>query len=436
VTLLYERWQQIVAAHLNERALAEFESGRSWTFRQLAREAEVDTSDARPLTCPQGHNAAFILSVLRAWRRNAVLCPLEPGQSPPLVPHPPAPCVHLKITSATTGAARLVAFTGAQLQADADNIVATMGLRPDWPNLGVISMAHSYGFSNLVLPLLLHGIPLLMAPSPLPETVRRAAVGEAVLTLAGVPTLWRAWHEARAIPANVRLAISAGAPLPLELEAAVFKTCGLKIHNFYGSTECGGIAYDASHSPRTDANCVGQSMANVTLTVEDDGCLVVHGANVGQTYWPEPGHKLADGRFQTSDLAELRDGEVFLRGRAGDLINVAGRKVSPEAIERALREHDAVNGCLVFGVPSADADRGETIVACVVAKPATSAEALRQFALGRLPAWQVPRDWWFVDSLAENQRGKVSRAAWRQRFEQRCHRPIERRAMLDKAGKS
>jgi long-chain acyl-CoA synthetase len=41
-----------------------------------------------------------------------------------------------------------------------------MGLRPDWPNLGVISLAYSYGFSNLVLPLLLHGIPLFLAPSP------------------------------------------------------------------------------------------------------------------------------------------------------------------------------------------------------------------------------------------------------------------------------
>ncbi len=79
------------------------------------------------------------------------------------------------MTSATGGAPRMVAFTGEELVADADNIVATMGLRPDWPNLGVISLAHSYGFSNLVLPLLLHGIPLILVDAPLPETVRQAA---------------------------------------------------------------------------------------------------------------------------------------------------------------------------------------------------------------------------------------------------------------------
>ena len=88
--------------------------------------------------------------------------------------------------------------------ADAENIVATMGLRADWPNLGVISMAHSYGFSNLVLPLLLHGIPLILAPAPLPEIIRRAAENEPAITLAAVPAMWRAWHEADAIPPGVR----------------------------------------------------------------------------------------------------------------------------------------------------------------------------------------------------------------------------------------
>ena len=43
-------------------------------------------------------------------------------------------------------------------------------------------------------------------------------------------------------------------------------------------------------------------------------------------------------------------------------------------------------------------------------------ESLRQFALTHLPAWQVPREWWKVDSLAANGRGKLSRAEWRKRY--------------------
>jgi acyl-CoA synthetase (AMP-forming)/AMP-acid ligase II len=41
---------------------------------------------------------------------------------------------------------------------------------------------------------------------------------------------------------------------------------------------------------------------------------------------------------------------------------------------------------------------------------------LRQFLLPQLPAWQIPRDWWFVDSLAANERGKLPRAEWRKKY--------------------
>jgi len=289
-----------------------------------------------------------------------------------------------------------------------------MGLRPDWPNFGVISMAHSYGFSNLVLPLLLHGIPLVLVPSPLPEVIRRATAGVPALTLAGVPALWRAWHEAGAIPSNIRLAISAGAPLPVSLEQVVFKASNIKIHNFYGSTECGGIAYDVSESPRSDDACVGTPMRNVNLSFSENGCLQVRSRAVGETYWPESADALGAGRFQTSDLAELKDGVVYLRGRSSDQINVAGRKVLPETVERSLSAHPQVRECLVFGAPSRDAERTEIIVA-VVAGEANEPE-LKTFLQHKLAAWQIPREWWFVESLSVNQRGKISRAEWRQRY--------------------
>jgi acyl-CoA synthetase (AMP-forming)/AMP-acid ligase II len=414
--MLYECWRKVAQERGKDVALRELPSGQQWSFAGLARDAESSPGRSDTIVYPQGHSAEFVLAVLRAWRTRAIVCPLEPVQPPPSVPFPPAPYVHLKTTSATTGAARVVAFTAEQLAADAVNIVASMGLRPDWPNLGAISLAHSYGFSNLVLPLLLHGIPLFIAPSPLPETIRRVAESEPALTLPAVPALWRAWHEAGAIPRNVRLAISAGAPLPASLEQAVFQTSGIKIHNFYGSSECGGIAFDDGNAPRTDDACVGAPMRNVELTVNKDGCLEVRSRAVGGTYWPEATPALADGCFHTSDLAELEHGLVYLRGRLNDQINVAGRKVSPAHIEAALRLHKSVRECLVFGVPSSDADRSETIVACVVSKEAVTSGNLKQSLLARLPAWQVPREWWFVAALSLNRRGKISRLEWRERF--------------------
>jgi len=309
-----------------------------------------------------------------------------------------------------------VAFTAEQLEADARNIVLTMGLRPDWPNLGFISLAHSYGFSSLVLPLLLHGIPLFLGASPLPEALRQLASLAPAITLPAVPALWRAWHQAGVVPPHTRLAISVGAPLPLELEAQIFESSGLKVHNFYGATECGGIAYDASNLPRQDSECVGSEMSGVSVRLGDTGCLEIRGPSVGARYWPEPDPTVHDGVYRTSDLGELRDGLIFLRGRLSDAMNVAGRKVAPQSIERVLARHPAVIECLVFGVPSTLADRGEAVVACVAASRPVDQAELRGFLLDHLPAWQVPREWWFVDAITPNQRGKLSRAQWRERF--------------------
>jgi long-chain acyl-CoA synthetase len=415
--MLYENWRRVARSCRNDMAVHDLATGRRWTFAELAAAAENGVTDQSPLAFPEGQGAEFIVGVLRAWRFNQPACPLEPAQKAPRIEaRLPRGIAHLKTTSGTTGMARLVAFTGSQLQADIDNIAATMGLRRDWPNLGVVSMAHSYGFSNLVLALLLHGVPLVLVGAALPEAVRRAAATQEAVTLASVPALWRMWHAAKAIPPNVRLAICAGAPLPLALEHDVFGRHGLKLHNFYGSSECGGIAYDASAKPRADASWVGTALRNVELSVGESGCLDVRSRAVARGYWPEAGVELGRGVFHSKDLAEISNGRIFLRGRASDQINVAGRKVSPETIEAALAKHPCVSECVVFGIPSVDGERGERIVACLAVKAKISGEALKHFLMERLPAWQVPREWRFVDALETNRRGKLPRAEWRRLY--------------------
>ncbi len=416
--MLYERWEKVVQTKRNEVAMLDLASGQSWTFSQLDREGQAPLPHHSGIIFPQGNTPQFVITVLKAWRSQTVVCPLETQQQPPNLPLPPKPCCHLKITPAGTGfgTGRLVAFTAEQLLADAENIVATMGLRPDWPNLGVISLAYSYGFSNLVLPLLLHGIPLFLAPSPLPVALRCAAHVQWNLTVAGVPALWHAWHKAGAILSNVRLAISAGAPLPLSLEQEVFAEHGVKIHNFYGCTECGGISYDAAPEPRMDESAVGKPLKNVKVEIGADGFLQVRSLAVGEMYWPRKEDTLVPGIFRTGDFAEIKNGDIYLRGRADDHINVAGRKVMPTVIEEALLEHEAVKDCVVFGVPSGNADRVDHIVACVNASRDGVKEELKQFLLQKLPGWQVPREWWFVDALKGNGHGKVSRAQWRKSF--------------------
>jgi acyl-coenzyme A synthetase/AMP-(fatty) acid ligase len=412
--MLYEAWLKTVQLHRNEVAL--IEGGRKWSFAQLA--ADADAAPPLPsIVYPTGISSRFVLEVLQAWRHNRVVCPLDATQQPvQLAESLPHGCVHLKSSSGSTGEPRYIAFTAEQLQADAENIVTTMGLRRDWPNIGAISIAHSYGFSNLVLPLLLHGVPLILCPSRLPEAFRTAAEGFDSVTVAAVPALWKIWHEAKVLGHKIKLAISAGAPLSIELERAVFEETGVKIHNFYGASECGGICYDTSTTPRKNPQDVGTPMANVKVELGLEGCLRVRSKAVAQTYWPKPLPAISNGVFQTTDQANIADGRVLLLGRDTDVINIAGQKISPESIEQALLKHPLVSECVVFGVPAGDSARNETIAACVASRASLQAEELKQFLLNVIPSAQVPRHWRFVSSLADPRRGKISRFQWRQRF--------------------
>jgi len=265
------------------------------------------------------------------------------------------------------------------------------------------------------LPLLLRGIPLLLAPSRLPEALREAGEQFKYLTLPAVPALWRVWSDAGAFTPSIKLAISAGAALPVALEGQIFERFGLKVHNFYGASECGGIAYDGSAAPRASEADAGSPLRDVQLTTDAESRLLVESKAVGQTYLPPDG-ALGGGKFRASDRVELRGGRVFLQGRHSDIINVAGQKVAPETIEQTILRHPGVRECVVFGAPDRGNVRAEMIVACVAGDPGLDTARLKRFATEHLPSWQAPRQWWIVPVLSDAARGKISRAQWRERF--------------------
>ena len=422
-------------------AVVEASSGRVWTFEQLRDAARLAASNRKPgvlqPACPQVAGVGFLIEVLAAWEAGCVVCPLESGAVAPRAEtwdgvadaHPSA--VLAKSTSGSTGAPRHVLFSADQLLADARAIMVTMGLDENRPNVSAISLAHSYGFSNLVLPLILGGAPLVLAESALPAALRGAldivaagAAGARQAVLPGVPALWSAWLAAGVIEAGrVAVAISAGAPLPVEIERRAWEQAGLKIHNFLGSSECGGIAYDRTDVPRDDPAVVGTPLEGVVLSTDEAGHLVVRSPAVGLGYWPaEPqsgaAGALRNGTFRTGDIAEPGESGWRLLGRASDTVNLAGRKLHPSEVESVLRGHPAVNECLVFGVPSADPARGEELVAAVSLRnaEADSWSALPAWLGGRLPAWKCPRHWWLEPGLAATNRGKLPRAEWRRRY--------------------
>jgi len=322
----------------------------------------------------------------------------------------------LKLTSGTTGEPRAVRFAAGQLLADCDSICETMGLRENDVNYGVISFAHSYGFSNLITPLLCRGIPVVASLDAIPRAVVEGLAATGATVLPGAPAHFRALSGLSPGEGRLRLCLSAGAPLSAEIARGFWEGWRRKVHSFYGASECGGICYDASDEPDRPAGFVGRPVAGVTLEPLDPGFepsrMRVRSAAVGLGYFPGGDSELAGGIFQPADLLEWRGDGYVITGRLSDLINVAGRKVNPAEIEAVLRLCPGIADVVVLGVPAGL--RGEDVAACVVGD--ADEEALRVFCAARLAGWQIPRRWFFLPEIPINARGKISRADLRRQI--------------------
>ena len=321
----------------------------------------------------------------------------------------------LKLTSGTTSAPRAVRFRAAQLLADCDQICATMGFGADDLNYGAIPFSHSYGFSNLLTPLICRGVPLVATDDRLPRAILNGLASSGATVFPGVPVFFQKLAELETAPAlpKLRLCISAGAPLPPVVGERFTARFGLKVHTFYGASECGGIAYDASEDKSYAEGFVGTAMSGVALSPMEDGRIAVRSAAAGDGYFPEDDPALRAGCFVPGDFVESSPRGLTLVGRASDVINVAGRKLSPATVEQSLLQIPGVRQAIVFGVPCAQ--RGEEAVACVAGEGIDAASVLR-FCREKLSPWQVPRDIWIVREITPNDRGKISRRLLAERY--------------------
>ena len=435
-------WRSVLARRGEEAAILGADGNGVRTFAAI--EAEVREMEAAlerlqtgtAVGVQFGNDARFPALLLALWRRGLVPVPLDRSLGKEAIATALRVCGagalvtpsyaggiaierradastvdadFLKLTSGTSGDPRAIRFRAAQLLADCEAVCDTMEIGADDLNFGVIPWSHSYGFSSLLTPLLCRGVPVVASDERLPRALLEGLARTGATVFPGLPVLFQTLAELDGAPLpKLRLCISAGAPLSAAVAEKFRARFGVKIHGFYGSSECGGIAYDASEAPVPEG-CVGEPVRGVRLVHDaTTGRVEVHGPAVGEGYFPEPdAGVLGAGRFVPGDLVERTPQGFVLAGRVSDFINVAGRKLNPAEVESCLRKIAGVREVIVFGVPGGL--RGEEPVACVVGD--TSAAVLRQFCRANLAAWQVPRDFWIMEALPFNERGKLSRRA-------------------------
>lgn len=334
----------------------------------------------------------------------------------------------VKLTSGSTGAPRGIVTPGDALFADDAALARTMGLAAGERILGAVPMSHSYGLASIALPALTRGSTVVVPDDRSgPYGPLRAARELDVTFLPTVPAFLRALLAAErppALPASLRLTVSAGAPLDPETAVRFREVYGRRIHVFYGSSETGGICFDRE-GDAGEHGSVGPPVEGVRVGLRPleggegsdregaatRGVVVVSSPAVGSTYLPCPDERLSGGRFVSGDLACWEGGALRLVGRTDDLINVRGKKVNPREVEAVLAALPEVTEAVAFGVPCGA--RGEpTLRAVVAAQPGgLTQEGLLAWCRERLAEHKVPRSVVLVNRIPRTPRGKVDRNA-------------------------
>jgi acyl-coenzyme A synthetase/AMP-(fatty) acid ligase len=430
-SLLWKKWLAVSRRHPRRAAVIDANRDETWTAAALTRRALELAAALKDR--PPGERIAFSLPNSPEWlafflalqNRGLTAVPLD-GALPAgaalelarqlrvhalyshgdlkisgekTVPRSPRLCC-LKVTSGTAAGPKIVPCRAEHLLADGKNVISTMGLRAADRHLAAIPLGHSYGLGNLVLPLILQGATIVTAHDYVPRQLAGWTARHRVTVLPLVPALFRVLA---ALPAGAdlkpaRLAISAGAMLSPEIAHAFLARHQIRIHNFYGSSETGGICYDRTGAASLAGRSVGKPMRGVTVTLSGGRVTVAGPAVATRT-----------GRWRLADAGEWNArGELVLLGRAGRGANIGGKKVHPLEIERILRALPGVADASVWRLEAA----GREFLAAAVETTRPRIELERELA-ARLPAWKWPRHLLVLPELPRTPRGKIDHAKLR-----------------------
>ena len=230
---------------------------------------------------------------------------------------------------------------------------------------------------------------------------------------------------ARQRTASLRTGVTIGAPQ--DITKAAEEMGAHQICNIYGGTENYGNCCVTPHTwpLQRRAACQGPPLPGVTIRIRDpDTGATLPSGQIGEIEvrgYLTRGYDgdsarfngdvfTDDGFFKTGDLGALDDdGAMHFAGRRSEMIKRSGINVSPAEVEDTLQQHAAVALAGVTGLD--DRDRGEIIIAYVVARPGHDIDPddVLAFCRQRLSRYKVPDRLIVAESLPLTVTGKLMR---------------------------
>ncbi|MBI1775133.1 MAG: AMP-binding protein [Proteobacteria bacterium] len=341
-------------------------------------------------------------------------------------------------TSATTGKAKGVMLSIANIRANYDPTPAWLGLDGSTVTLCALPLYNTFGLNQ--------GINALMATGATMVLMRKFDAGLCLKAIQdhrctffpGVPTMLQKLFDHPEAPrydlTSIRRVMTGAAPVPAALLERIYASMGRDtvVMTGYGLTEATAIVSLEHIELGPDGRVlrpksIGKVLPGIEmrLVAEDGreatpgevGEICVRGPNVMQGYYKMPDQTaiaIRDGWLHTGDLG-LRDvdGHGYIVDRKKDVIIRGGQNIYPVDIEEVIYRHPGVREVAVIGVP--DDTLGETPVAFVALQTpqSTTAEAIIAYCKEELAYFKVPSAVHFLPELPKGPTGKILRRGLR-----------------------
>ena len=333
-------------------------------------------------------------------------------------------------TSGTTSRPKIVRQTHANICTSAHLTSTALALTETDRCLNVLPLFHGHGLTATVLASLAAGASVVCTPGFDVQRFSGWITDFRPTWYSAVPTMHQAilaqpQHDReRLAEARLRFVRSSSAALAPRFFAELERTFGAPVIEWYGMTEATSspIACNPLPPRQRKAGSVGVPAGLGVAIVDEDGThltrgrtgeVVIRGASVTSGYDGDPlatKAAFAGDWLKTGDLGYFdADGYLFLVGRVREIINRGGEKIAPQEVDEVLLEHPAVAEAVTFAVPHATL--GEDVASAVVLKPRCVAtpKDIRQFGIGRIADFKLPRQVLIVTELPKGPTGKVKR---------------------------
>ncbi len=393
----------------------------------LSRALPAGDTDGGHAVAPRAGRAKS--PTLLTW--NDLLC--RPGQLPAEFPMP-TDIACLQYTGGTTGTSKGAMLTHANFVINACQATnwLTGGTERKEVSVAALPLFHIYAMTCVMIAAVYAGGTVII----LPRFELRAALNvirrHQPTIYHGVPTMYVAFNNAPNVQRygfhSLRVCMSGGAPLPVEVRQKFEALTGGKLVEGYGLTETSPVTHinPPGGSPKTgsiglpiadtEARIMDLETGTREMPVGEIGEIAIRGPQVMKGYWKKPDETalvLRNGWLYTGDVAKKdEDGYFYIVDRKKDMIIAGGYNIYPREVEEVLFECPRIKEAAVIGVP--DSYRGETVKAFVVLKEGQTpsqdtADEIIAFCRERMAAYKVPRLVVFRDSLPKSGVGKYLR---------------------------